>query len=353
MTGPAFYRAAAAAMLLCGTAAPSVAAASERAQRPTPAVAEAFEVEARSPAESLEGARYVAMGSSFAAGPLLPPAKSGAPVRCGQSMNNYPTLLAERFGTVLVDRTCSGARTDHVLGAWGDIPPQIDAVNEATRLVTVTIGGNDLNYIGNLFSATCLQRAREAGAAGGQVKPCRTLDVPTPADYQRVEAQLDEIARRVRLAAPRARLVFVQYLTPLPAKLCPATPVGEQDAALVRRIGVRLAEITGRVAQQNKALVVEMNRASATHTPCDPEPWMIGFPKGYDGKQGLQWHLNLTGMMATAESIANGLIASGVRQKAPQQTAPVDPATDKASGPVEKKSSDQTPVSGTPAARAP
>lgn len=341
-----------AAILLFGGAAPSVAFGAGTS--PATATVETLSpAKAQAASESLEGARYVAMGSSFAAGPLLPPAKPGAPVRCGQSMNNYPTLLAERFGMVLVDRTCSGARTDHVLGPWGDIPPQIEAVNKATRLVTVTIGGNDLNYIGDLFSATCLQRAREAAAAGQQVKPCRPLHVPAEADYQRVESQLNEIARRVRLAAPRARLVFVQYLTPLPAKLCPATPVGEQDAALVRRIGVRLAEITGRVAQQNKALVVEMNRTSATHTPCDPEPWMIGFPKGYDGKQGLQWHLNLAGMTATAEGIANGLIASGVRPKALQQTAPVDPAKDKAADPVGKKSSDQTPASGTPAARAP
>lgn len=338
MTKTALYGAVAAAILLCGTGASSIALASDKPPRSALAVAEASnEAGARSSTESLEGARYVAIGSSFAAGPLLPPAKAGAPVRCGQSMNNYPTLLAERFGMVLVDRTCSGARTDHVLGPWGDIPPQIDAVNETTRLVTVTIGGNDLNYIGNLFSATCLQRARDAVAAGQQVKPCRALHVPTPADYLRVEAQLNEIARRVRTAAPRARLVFVQYLTPLPATLCAAAPVGERDAALVRRIGVRLAEITGRVAQQNKALVVEMNRSSAAHTPCDPEPWMIGFPKGYDGKQGLQWHLNLAGMQATAEGIADGLIASGVRPKAPQPKAPVDPAS-------------QAPASGGPAA---
>lgn len=280
--------------------------------------------------ESLRGARYVAMGSSFAAGPMLPPPKAGAPARCGQSMNNYPTLLAERLGLELIDRTCSGATTAHVLGPWGDIPPQIAAVDEATRLVTVTIGGNDLQYIGNLFSATCLLRAREAPAAGKNPKPCNAVHKPAEADYVRVEARMNEIARRIRAAAPRARLVFVQYLTPLPAKLCPATPVSEEDAALVRRIGARLAEITNRVAQQNKALVVEMNRASATHTPCDSEPWMIGSPEGYDGKQGLQWHLNLAGMKATADGIAYWLIKSGIKPEAPQVTSPAQQPIDSA-----------------------
>ncbi|SFG03997.1 GDSL-like Lipase/Acylhydrolase family protein [Novosphingobium sp. CF614] len=278
--------------------------------------------------ESLEGARYVAMGSSFAAGPMLPPPKPGAPVRCGQSLNNYPTLLAERFGMVLTDRSCSGATTEHVLGPWGDIPPQIASVTPDTKLVTVTIGGNDLSYIGNLFSAACLFNGKTPAAAGAKPRPCGTVRVPTEADYARDEMQLHEIARRVRAAAPDARLVFVQYLTPLPAPglLCAATPLSTSDAAIIRQIGRRLAEMTGRVAQAHGALIVEMNQSSANHTPCDPEPWVIGSPRGYDGSQGLQWHLNLAGMKATAEGIAYWLIQSGVRPVNPSVKVEMAPA---------------------------
>ncbi|MCJ2188229.1 SGNH/GDSL hydrolase family protein [Novosphingobium beihaiensis] len=277
--------------------------------------------------QSLEGARYVAMGSSYAAGPLLPPGKPGAPARCGQSLNNYPTLLAERFGMVLVDRSCSGATTNHILGPWGDIPPQIASVDAKTRLVTVTIGGNDLNYVGNLFNATCAFNAKALAASGAKPKACAPVRVPAEADYARDEAQLNEIARRVRAAAPKARLVFVQYLTPLPpaGSLCAVTPVSEENAAIIREIGKRLAEITGRVALANGALVIEMNQASAMHTPCDPEPWMIGAPQGYDGKQGLQWHLNKTGMQMTADGIAYWLIKEGVnpgKAIAPVPSAP-------------------------------
>src|SRR3546814_233568 len=125
------------ALLLCASAMPATSAvAADKAQA----------VE-----ETLEGARYVAMGSSFAAGPMLPPSKPGAPARCGQSMSNYPTLLAERFGMVLVDRPCSGVRTVHVLGRWGDIPTPIEAVTHAISLVNVTIGATDLTSVGNLF----------------------------------------------------------------------------------------------------------------------------------------------------------------------------------------------------------
>lgn len=285
-------------------------------------------------AESLSGAQYVAMGSSYAAGPMLPPGKPGAPARCGQSLNNYPTLLAERFGMVLIDRSCSGATTNHVLGPWGDIPPQIDGITADTRLVTVTIGGNDLNYVGNLFNATCAFNARTVAASGAKPKPCAPVKVPTEADYVRDEAQLNEIARRVRAAAPQARLVFVQYLTPLPStgSLCAVTPVNEPDAAIIREIGRRLAEITGRVALANGALVVEMNQASANHTPCDAEPWMIGAPQGYDGKQGLQWHLNKAGMQATADGIAYWLIEAGIKPGIP--ATPVPPAVTEPASPA-------------------
>lgn len=271
--------------------------------------------------ESLIGQRYVAIGSSFAAGPQLPPSKPSWPARCGQSQNNYPTLLGEHFGLELIDRTCSGAVTDNVLGPWGEVPPQINSVTPETRLVTITIGGNDLSYIGNLFSATCAHNARLA-APGTKSKGCGPVRVPTEADYVRDEAQLNEIARRIRSTAPQARIVFVQYLTPLPApgKLCADTPISETDAAIVREIGRRLSEITGRVAQANGTIIVGMDRSSATHTPCDREPWMIGSPAGYDGRQGLQWHLNKAGMQATADSIAALLIKDGVR---PARPAPV------------------------------
>ncbi|MEJ2410411.1 MAG: SGNH/GDSL hydrolase family protein [Novosphingobium sp.] len=299
--------------------------------------------------QSLEGARYVAMGSSYAAGPLLPPAKPGAPARCGQSLNNYPTLLAERFGMVLVDRSCSGATTSHVLGPWGDIPPQIESVNAETKLITVTIGGNDLNYVGNLFSATCAFHAQALAASGTKAKACPRVRVPTEADYARDEAQLTEIAQRVRAAAPKARLVFVQYLTPLPpaGKLCSVTPVSEVNAAIIREIGKRLAEITGRVALANGALVIEMNQASAMHTPCDPDPWMIGAPQGYDRSQGLQWHLNKTGMQMTADGIAYWLTREGM--KPGKAIVPVPPIED-----TEPSASPAEPqASSSPATQAP
>src|SRR3954447_9577878 len=56
--------------------------------------------------------RYVAMGSSFAAGPMIPdevPDQS-----CGRSTHNYAHLVAADFGLNLTDVSCIGATTDNV-----------------------------------------------------------------------------------------------------------------------------------------------------------------------------------------------------------------------------------------------
>ena len=55
---------------------------------------------------------YVALGSSFAAGPGVDPIVVPA---CGRSARNYPALVAERLGYDLVDVTSGGATVDDVL----------------------------------------------------------------------------------------------------------------------------------------------------------------------------------------------------------------------------------------------
>jgi hypothetical protein len=50
---------------------------------------------------------YVALGSSFAAGPGIAPVVQKAALRSGR---NYPHQVAERLSLRLVDVTCTGQR---------------------------------------------------------------------------------------------------------------------------------------------------------------------------------------------------------------------------------------------------
>jgi hypothetical protein len=61
------------------------------------------------------GSRYVAMGSSFAAGPGIAPRASASPRRAGRSSGNYAHLVARALGLDLRDMTYSGATTNDIL----------------------------------------------------------------------------------------------------------------------------------------------------------------------------------------------------------------------------------------------
>ena len=64
------------------------------------------------------GSDYVAMGSSYAAGLAIGTKNPDGPARCGRSLDNYAQQLARKRGLRLIDASCSGATTEHILGAW-------------------------------------------------------------------------------------------------------------------------------------------------------------------------------------------------------------------------------------------
>jgi lysophospholipase L1-like esterase len=235
------------------------------------------------------------MGSSYAAGPGLGEMKPGTPARCARSTVNYATLLAARLDLMLDDQSCSGATIAHILGPWGELPAQIDAVTPETRLVTVTIGGNDLNFVGALFAASC--------RSAGDPRSCPEPGFPDEADYSAVERELTTLAQEVRRRAPEARLVFVQYVRVVPGQVCAATPIDPTLAARSLAVEERLFAITAKVATDNGASVLPADELSRTHTPCDATPWSNGNPLGYDGATGAPWHPNAAGMAGIAAAL--------------------------------------------------
>ncbi|MDE8654384.1 SGNH/GDSL hydrolase family protein [Novosphingobium album (ex Liu et al. 2023)] len=279
---------------------------------------------ARAEPNPWRGARYVAMGASFAAGPGLPMPRPGVPPRCGQSMVNYPTLLATELELTLHDASCSGATTENVLKRWNELPPQIDALTPQTRLVTLTVGGNDVNYVGGLFGATSCELAIRANP--GKAAPCPPARQITEAEFLKLESNLREIAMQVNARAPQARLVFVTFLTLVPSTLCKATPIAPVRADAARALAERLAQITARVARETGSLIVRMDEASRDHTPCDPEPWTNGAPPDHNPALGIQWHPNPAGMRATAAAIAETLlkppVAAKPESRPPPETTP-------------------------------
>src|SRR5690242_3722986 len=93
---------------------------------------------------------YVALGDSYAAGPLIP-AQNGSPAGCLRSDHNYPHLVAaaDRAAS-FTDVSCQGATTGNMTQpqgvGLGTNPPQLNALSAGTTLVTLQIGGNDIGF---------------------------------------------------------------------------------------------------------------------------------------------------------------------------------------------------------------
>jgi len=246
--------------------------------------------------------RYVALGSSMAAGPGIRPRAAGAPWRAGQSARNYPHLVAEQLDLDLTDVTYSGATTAHVLGdRQNGAPPQIAALDGAETLVTVTIGGNDVGYIPLLMAASLPALARHLPLLGAQIRELRDRDLRDRA-LAEVFDSLCAVGGALRERAPRARIVFVDYLTVLPPAGESAPPLSDFDADLGRHVAATLERLTAEAAATTGCEVVQAAAASVDHHAWSGQPWTTrsGLPLPC---RPAPLHPNAAGMRAVAELV--------------------------------------------------
>lgn len=110
--------------------------------------------------------KYVAMGDSFSSGEGNAPFETGTDEvgvnKCHRSESAYANWLSQNPGLALEDLAfvaCSGATITNVLsggatnGNWNE-GPQVDALSPNTKVVTITIGGNDIKF--GEFAHECL-----------------------------------------------------------------------------------------------------------------------------------------------------------------------------------------------------
>ncbi|RAV18051.1 SGNH/GDSL hydrolase family protein [Mycolicibacterium sp. GF69] len=246
--------------------------------------------------------RYVALGSSMAAGPGIGPRADGAPWLAGRSARNYPHLVAAKLGLDLVDVTYSGATTANVLRdrQYG-APPQISALDGTEALVTVTIGGNDVGYVPMLFAAGIPRVARRVPLLGNvlraQVDPRAREEALT-----QLTVSLEEVGRTVRRRSPDATVLFVDYLTLLPPPGVSAPPLSDDDVTTGRHIAETLARLTAEAAAATGCGLVRAAEASRAHHAWSAEPWTTRFGPPLPGRPA-PLHPNAAGMRAVADLV--------------------------------------------------
>jgi len=240
---------------------------------------------------------YVALGSSYASGPGGEYTFNSS--HCGRSANNYPHQVAAARGYRLVDVTCGGSVTTDILRS-GKHPAQINAVTPDTALVTITTGGNDIDYIGRLISMSCLHATPEQARLGGRNCGPNKHQVPEPGieQYTRLGSDLVAVIQAVRARAPHARILLVEYPPAIDpaAPTCPVLPLDPDQIAETARIWNSLSQATVAAAQLTGVTLVAAPDAMA-HTVCSPQPWINGF------EAPVPFHPNAQGKRAMANMV--------------------------------------------------
>lgn len=212
--------------------------------------------------------RYVSLGDSYTAGPLIP---QQVDANCARSDHNYPSIVAAvRKATAFKDVSCSGATTDNMWKAQGTNEPQLDALNRDTGLVTVQIGGNDIGF--SSIIGTCARLSSQDPAGD----PCRRYYASSGIDQltvaiARTAPKIDAVLRAVHARAPHARVLVVGYPDLLPddgSGCYPAVPFAAKDFAYLRDTGKRLNLMLRLVAEWDRAEYVDTYGPTVGHDMC-------------------------------------------------------------------------------------
>jgi lysophospholipase L1-like esterase len=215
--------------------------------------------------------RYVALGDSYsAASGVLPPDPQAAP-QCLRSTRNYPHVIAGEIGAGLADVTCGGAdTTDYFSAQYDGVPPQLQALSRSTRLVTMTIGGND----NGVFINSIVACGTAGATTAGQGSPCKDRygdSFETTIRTQTYPA-LVRALRAVHARAPQARVAILGYpwIMPPTGGCFDRMPVAEGDVPYVHHLQWVLNDAVRRAAAATGTTYVDMSRVSTGHDACQP-----------------------------------------------------------------------------------
>ncbi|MDQ0380990.1 SGNH/GDSL hydrolase family protein [Amycolatopsis thermophila] len=224
---------------------------------------------ATAPAANAATLDYVALGDSYSAASGVLPADPAASPLCLRSSRNYPHLIAAETGAHLTDVTCGAAETRHFTTAqYPGVPPQVDALDAGTDVVTMTIGGND--------SGVFISAILACGSAGvltlGQGSPCRDIYGSSFEDTVRTKTYpaLVGALRAVRDRAPDADVAILGYPWILPATggCFDKMPVAAGDVPYLRSLQTTLNDAVERAAEATGVTYVDLSEASEGHDAC-------------------------------------------------------------------------------------
>lgn len=253
--------------------------------------------------------KYVSLGDSYVAGPLIPD-QSTEPLGCMRSTKNWPHRLKPKTqATELVDVSCSGATIDDFYSEQGVTPgppnpPQLDALDADTTMVTIGIGGNDIGF-SDLVKSCGTSVPWSSGCKGNYVSGGHDEISDRIAA---VAPRLDQAIKDVRARSPKAWIFVVGYPTVLPETgngCYPLVPVLASDVPWLRAKVHELNAMIQTAATANHATYVDIATPSIGHDFCSSDRWVEGL---VPLSTAAPVHPNAAGMAAFADIIAAAVV---------------------------------------------
>lgn len=148
---------------------------------------------------------YVALGDSISSGegnePYLPGSDIAGHNECHRSAQAFPNLVAKALHTNVKLMACSGATVlDVQSGTWNE-SSQLNALNQDTDLVTITVGANKIS-IGHV-----VEQCRTVGCGPDSQIYRQSKQQISTENPQEIQQLISEVTKR----APKARVLVVGY----------------------------------------------------------------------------------------------------------------------------------------------
>lgn len=200
---------------------------------------------------------YVALGDSYASGLGAGGYERGSGA-CRRSKHAHPRIVAKSLQPKAFHfPACAGATTADVLDR------QLGALGPQTALVTITVGGNDLDFTDVM--TTCVLNGDSA---------CQRR-AKTAQDFVRAElpARLERLYTTIRQRAPNARLLVLGYPRLFEPTGCSAGLTAAKRAVLNEGADL-LAETTAASARAAAVQYVDVRDRFTGHGICGAQRWI-------------------------------------------------------------------------------
>jgi lysophospholipase L1-like esterase len=236
-------------------------------------------------------APYVALGDSYAAG------VGGGPRvdECWRAVDGYPVTVARALGLDVAYNACIGATIEHVRDE------QLADLGPDTRLVTLTVGGNDVDFV------PVVVKAAEPWWLGDSDE---VIDAALKALRDVLPGRVSALFEDVRAAAPSARVVVTDYPRLFNGTDCnAATFFSEHEMERLNAAADELSDTLRRAAGDTGCEFVEVLPSFVGHGVCDATEWLNGVAWPLEGS----YHPNHLGHARYARAVVAGLSEAAER----------------------------------------